>query len=112
MLRRVTGLPYNPVLESDFWEGEGGGISLSGLPLFFYFNKDLVGKATRLLIQEPDHLAESSVARADGDYFLEAEQKSKKLSAVISQMMNRTEPPAGSSCDQCWDWLEALGALS
>ena len=112
VLRRVSGLPFNPVLESDFWEGEGGGMSLSGLPLFFYFSKDLAEKATSLLILGPDPLAESSVARAAGDYYLEAEQKSKKLSAVISQMMNRTEPPAGSSCDRCWDWLEALGALS
>ena len=87
-------------------------MSLSGLPLFFYFNEDLTGKAARLLILGPDPLAESFVARAAGEHYLEAEQKSKQLSAGISQMMNRTEPPAGSSCDQCWDWLDALGALS
>jgi hypothetical protein len=111
VLRRVSGLPFDPVAATELWKGETGEVTLRGLLLFSHFDQDLAGKATRLLIEGPDILAESSVAGTARESYREAEQKSKELSAAISEMANGAEPPSGSSCDQCRDWLEELGAI-
>lgn len=111
VLRKVSDLPSNPVVAMDLWEGEAREVTLKGLPLFSHFDERLVGKATSLLIEGPDILAQSSVAVTAGKSYREANQMSTELSAAISELANRSEPPAGSSCDHCWDWLEELGAL-
>lgn len=111
VLRRVSDLPFNPVVAADFWAGEAGGLTLRGQTLFFHFDDKLAERATRLLIEGPDLLAESPVARAAGKSYREAEQHSQGMSAAISEVANLGEPPSGGSCDQCWDWLDALGAI-
>ena len=112
VLRRTSGLPWNTVVESDIRGGSEGDTSLTGLPLFFFFSKELTDKAILLLLQGPDSLAESSVARAAGDAYREAGQKSQVLNTVMSEVLNLAQPPSGSNCGRCRDWLDGLGGMS